>query len=54
MTVVIKSSDSQEQLNKRLTRIVKTGKFDASKFAGKMTLNQNPEEIQKRLRDEWE
>ena len=55
MVTVIKSGASKKSIEtsiKKLSSSKKKG-FDANKFCGVIKLNEEPLDIQKRLRDEW-
>jgi len=53
MAIIIKKSDQKKAYKKKLAQI-KTKGFDAGKYLGKLNISENPIDIQKRLRDEWE
>lgn len=57
MAVIIKKSDSKETLDKLLTKLQskrnKKG-VDTSKYCGVINLKEDPLEIQRKLRDEWD
>lgn len=56
MVVVIKKTDSLRVIDKKL-KSLKTAKtkkkFDAYKHLGRVKFKEDPNEIQKKLRDEW-
>ena len=57
MVLVLKkgaSKDEIAELEKRLYQEKTTAGFDAKKFNGALKLQEDPIEIQKKLRDEWE
>ena len=57
MTITIKKGDSIEKINKQLTKLGKKASkkgLDAMKFCGTINLKEDPLEIQKRMRDEWQ
>ncbi|UZO82088.1 hypothetical protein NBT05_06345 [Aquimarina sp. ERC-38] len=56
MVVIIKSGANKEIIANRLKALYSTPKkgFDANKFCGILTIEEDPLSIQKRLRDEWE
>lgn len=62
MTVIIKKSDSKDQIEKKLSRITLSSRkkrrepgFRAMLFLGKVkSLYGNPLAYQKRIRNEWE
>lgn len=53
MTIIIKRSAGKEKLEQLLRSLQKTGKLDAYKYCGTISLEKSPVEIQKQLRDEW-
>ncbi|MBZ0202166.1 MAG: hypothetical protein K8I03_04035 [Ignavibacteria bacterium] len=57
MVVVIKKSDSKRSIQRKI-KSVKPQKakklLDAYKYKGILKINENPNEIQKKLRDEWQ
>lgn len=59
MTVVIKKGDSKEHMDQLLKKVAEqpikpTKKFEATKFCGTVEFKEDPLEIQKKMRDEWE
>ena len=59
MTVIINKGDSKEHMDKLLKKVTEQPihpdkKFEAAKFCGVLDLKEDPLEIQKRLRNEWE
>ena len=54
MVIIVKKSSNKEEIEKLLSEITTVKQFDASKYAGKIKLIENPVKIQKKLRDEWE
>lgn len=53
MVVVIKKGDSKKLIQRKLKKL-KSGKgFPASKFTGKVNIEEDAVLIQRRLRDEW-
>ena len=57
MVVVIKKGDSIEKINKLLAKLqAKAAKkgVDTRKYCGTIKLKENPVEIQRKLRDEWD
>jgi hypothetical protein len=55
MVTVIKSGASKESIESSIKKLSNSNKkgFDANKFCGVVKLNEEPLDIQKRLRDEW-
>jgi hypothetical protein len=53
MVVVIEKKYDKRKINKQIKAIKPTKIFDAKKFAGKIIWNEDPEEYQKRIRNEW-
>lgn len=53
MTIVIKKGSSKKKIEEALRKLKKGKGFPASKFNGKMKIEGDALEIQKRLRDEW-
>ncbi len=59
MTVYIKKTDTVEQMNRKIARVMRAGKkkkgFPAHKFLGKLKgVYGDGLEYQKKMRDEWE
>jgi len=56
MVTVIKKGESKSNIQKALRKIEESTKsgFNAKKFSGTLKLEEEPMDIQKRLRDEWE
>lgn len=54
MVTVIKKGADKEEIEKALSNMKGKKKFDAYKYCGAIKLNEDPLEIQKRMRDEWE
>jgi len=59
MTVVIKKGDSKEHMDQLLKKVAEqpinpTKKFEATKYSGTVKFKEDPLEIQKKMRDEWE
>jgi hypothetical protein len=53
MVIVIKKGESKKSIQNKLRKL-KGGKgFPASKFTGKIKIDEDPVAIQRRLRDEW-
>ncbi len=53
MVIVIKKGDSKKLIQTKLRKL-KGGKgFPASKFTGKVKIDEDAVAIQRRLRDEW-
>lgn len=53
MVVVIKTKNNVNRIRERLSK-QKMKKFDALKFCGILKLEEDPLELQKRWRSEWE
>jgi len=51
-TIIIKRSEQKKSYVKKLKQLKVMG-LDARKYLGKLNINENPVEIQKRLRNEW-
>jgi len=49
----IKRSEKKSSYQKKL-RLLKSKGLDAKKYCGKISLKEDPREIQRRLRDEWQ
>jgi len=54
MVTVIKRGASIKEIDNALAKLKNSKKFDAYKYLGTIKLKQEPLEIQKRMRDEWE
>ena len=54
MVVVIKKNSSKKAIREALQKIQKRKGFDAKKYWGIIKLKEDPTEIQRKLRDEWE
>jgi len=57
MTSILKKGASKEDIQKVLLRANKNRKekkADISKFSGAIKLKENPVDIQRKMRDEWE
>jgi len=54
MVTVIKKGDSKKQLKEQIEKALKTKGVDTHKYCGVIKLKEDPLEIQKRMRDEWE
>ncbi|MFT7035361.1 MAG: hypothetical protein ACJA2S_003884 [Cyclobacteriaceae bacterium] len=56
MVTVIKKGDSKANIRKALQKIEEKDVkgFDAKKYCGILKLKEDPLEIQKRMRNEWE
>lgn len=52
-TITIKKTDRKNIYTKKLQKLTIPG-LDVKKYSGKIKITENPVEIQKRLRDEWE
>ncbi len=53
MVTIIKKGTKRIELDKTLENIQPSKRLDAKRFSGVLNLNEDPVEIQKRLRDEW-
>lgn len=54
MVTVIKKGTDKKEIEKALSSLKSKKKFDAYKYCGTIKLNEDPLEIQKRMKDEWE
>ncbi len=57
MVVVIKRTDTKRTIQKKIKSVkpLKSKKlFDAYKYLGTVKISGNPNDIQKKMRDEWE
>ena len=54
MVTVIKKGSNKKEIEEALSKLRSTKKFDAYKYCGTVKLNEDPLEIQKKMRDEWE
>jgi hypothetical protein len=57
MVVIIKKKDTQKNIRKKLKSMKPPGikkKLNAYKYLGVIKINGNPDEIQKKLRNEWD
>jgi hypothetical protein len=52
MTVIIRKGSSKQAIRKKLEN-ASGKKFPAKKFTGKIKINEDAVDIQRRLRDEW-
>ena len=50
--IIIKRSEQKKSYVKKLKEVKVKG-LDARKYLGRLIINENPVEIQKRLRNEW-
>jgi len=53
MTIVIKSSEDIDVIRKAIQKLRQSGKLNAHKHCGQISLSNDPIEIQKRMRNEW-
>lgn len=53
MVIVIKKSDSKKTIERKLRRLPKEKGFDSYKYLGRVKINEDGLEIQKRLRNGW-
>ena len=51
--IVVEKGTEKDELEARLKSLKVDNKFPASKFCGKIDIDEDPLKIQKRLRDEW-
>lgn len=54
MVTIIKKGIKKEDFDKKLSGLTSIKKFDAYKYCGIIKLKEDPQSIQKRMRDEWE
>ncbi len=54
MITIIKKGTKKAEFDKKLLDLKNIKKFDAHKFCGTIKLQEDPLEIQKKMRDEWE
>lgn len=57
MVVIIKKTDSKRTIERKIKSVkpIKPGKvLDAYKYLGKLRIKEDPNEIKKKLRDEWQ
>jgi len=54
MVVVIKKGDDTKSIQTKLHKLKKGKGFPASKFTGKIKIEEDAVRIQRRLRNEWE
>ncbi|WP_154857585.1 MULTISPECIES: hypothetical protein [Cyclobacterium] len=54
MVTIIKKGSDKKEVEKALSKIKRKKKFDAYKYCGTLSLKEDPLEIQKKMRDEWE
>jgi len=54
MVVVLKKGSNKKEIEKALAKVKNKKKFDAYKYCGTVKLKEDPLEIQKKMRDEWE
>ena len=54
MVITIKRGDSKETIDKKLSKLSKKKGFQAHKFLGKVKVDGDPLEIQRKMRDGWE
>ncbi len=54
MVTIIKKGTPKDEIKKRINKVVaKSKKQDISKYAGKLKIDIDPIEYQKKMRDEW-
>ncbi|SFU08194.1 hypothetical protein SAMN04489724_3783 [Algoriphagus locisalis] len=53
MITVIKKGSDKRMVEKALSRVKIKKNFDAQKYCGALNLKEDPQVIQKALRDEW-
>lgn len=54
MVTVIKKGSSKTSIRQQVQKLQSNKRFDAKKHCGVIKLKENPQLIQKQLRDEWE
>ncbi|MGB3774366.1 MAG: hypothetical protein WA951_03845 [Leeuwenhoekiella sp.] len=54
MVTVIKKGSDKKEIEKALSNMKSERKFNAYKYCGTVKLKDDPLEIQKKMRDEWE
>jgi hypothetical protein len=54
MVITIKKGDSKKTIERKLSKLSKKKGFPAHKFLGKIKVDGDPLEIQRKMRDEWE
>ena len=54
MVTIIKKGANNKEIEKALSNLKSSKKFDAFKHCGKIKLKEDPLDIQKRLRNEWD
>ena len=54
MVLIIKRGTRKQKVNETLSRLKGAKRLDAFKYCGILKLKEDPMEIQKRLRNEWE
>jgi hypothetical protein len=54
MVTIIKKGTDKKEMEKALSQLKGTKKFDAYKHCGKITLKEDSVAIQRKMRDEWE
>ena len=54
MVTVIKKGTDKKEIEKAISNFKSAKKFDAYKHCGTIKLREEPLEIQKKMRDEWE
>ena len=54
MVTVIKKGSDKKEIEEALSKLKSKKKFDAFKYCGTVKLKEDPLDIQKRMRDEWE
>ncbi|MBF9252424.1 hypothetical protein I2I11_03880 [Pontibacter sp. 172403-2] len=54
MVTVIKKGTDKKEIEKALSNLKSTKRFDAYKYCGTVKLKEYPLAIQKKMRDEWE
>lgn len=53
MVAIIKKGDDKKSISTELAKIKSKKGLDPKKFCGILLLKENPNEIQKKMRDEW-
>lgn len=54
MVTIIKKGTDKKEIEKVLSKLISTKKFDAYKHCGTLKLKEEPLELQQKMRDEWE
>ena len=54
MTTIIKKGTAKKKIEQILAKLQGRKRLDAYKYCGVLKLNEDPLDMQKRVRDEWE